>query len=339
MRYNELLTEQYLRRKELSGLFEQYNKTLTDNAFRVFEQMTAEADDDEENTGADVIPTATAEFDPFDYLAKSEIEIDDEDCVLTLGKSNEKLGKMNIVYLSLPAGYTCPFAAGCKTLAHRRGGKFKNGLKIKDVGGDMRCYAANTEVQYPKVRASRWSNFDLLRKSDNMADLLARSIDYFNVNNPNITVFRIHESGDFFSQEYFDAWIETARSYPKILFYAYTKSLSYWQARKDEIPKNLRLIASEGGKTDEIIDKEGFRKAVVVTDQGDAIKQNLHIDVGDFLAVFGDNDFALLLHGVQSKESGKTSQSMANSALLKKYAKRLNLAPQKLAKLFAKYTR
>ena len=77
------------------------------------------------------------------------------------------------------------------------------------------------------------------------------------------------------------------------------------------------MIASKGGTKDEIIDKEGFRKAVVVADQGEAIKQNLHIDVGDFLAAFGDKDFALLLHGVQSKASGQSAQSMANSALLK----------------------
>jgi len=236
--------QQHSRRNELKGLFEQHNKQFSNKAFHVFEQMLAEADGEEE-------------FDPFDYLDQSEVAIDDDDCVLSIGKSNEKLGKMNIVYLSLPAGYTCPFAAGCKTFAHKKGGKFKNGMSISDVGGDMRCYAASTEARYKNVRNQRWSNYELLKKADNMGDLLIRSIKYFNQNNPDITVFRIHESGDFFSQEYFDAWIETAHAFPGILFYAYTVSLPYWQKRKNEIPKNLRMIASVGGKADDIIDNNG----------------------------------------------------------------------------------
>lgn len=306
----------------LQNIFEAHNKVLTEKAINVFETMLVENDD----------------FDPFSYIDKAEIEIDEEDCVLTLGKSNEKLANMNIVYLSLPAGYTCPFAAGCKTYAHKKGGKFKSsGKSILDAGGDMRCYAASTEARYPNVRESRWSNYELLKATDDMAGLISRSIIYYNMHNPDIKIFRIHESGDFFSQEYFDAWIEVANRHPNILFYAYTVSLPYWQDRKDEIPKNLRLIASQGGLRDDIIDKEGFRKAVIVQDKGEAIKKNLNIDVADFLAVFGDEDFALLLHGIQSKESGMSGIAMKNSSLLKKYAKTLRIAPDRLIKLLGKY--
>jgi len=310
-------------KNELKSLFEAHNQPYTENAFNVFEKMIIEADGD---------------FNPFDYMDTAELEIDPEDCVLTLGKSNEKLANMNIVYLSLPAGYTCPFAAGCKTYAHKQGGKFKSsGKSIPDAGGDFRCYAASTEARYKNVRNSRWSNYDLMREADDMAQLISRSINYFNSNNPDITIFRIHESGDFFSQAYFDAWIEVANMHPRILFYAYTVSLPYWQERKDDIPSNLRLTASEGGMRDDIIDKEGFRKAVIVQDEGEAIEKNLNVDVADFLAVFGDKDFALLLHGVQSKESKKTAASMKNSAILKGYAKKLNVPPERLKNLLAKY--
>lgn len=312
------------RKTELKSLFEEFNYSLTDDAFNVFEQMMAEADD----------------FDPFSYMDQAELKIEPKDCVLTFGKSNEKLAHLNIVYLSLPAGYTCPMAAGCKTFAHKHGGKFKSsGMSILDQGGDMRCYAASTEARYPNVRNTRWTNYDLLRNADSMADLLANSIDYYNSKNPNITIFRIHESGDFFDQEYFDAWIEVANRFPRILFYAYTVSVNFWQQRKDEIPSNLRLTASQGGKGDDIVDKEGFRKAVIVQDEGAAIEQNLHVDVADFLAVFGDKDFALLLHGVQSKKSGKSSQAMKNSAILKGYAKKMQVSPEKITALLNKYLR
>lgn len=318
MKFNEVDTF----RDGLTSLFKQHNHQLTEKAYNVFETMLVESDD----------------FDPFAYIDKADIPIESEDCVLTLGKSNEKLANMNIIYLSLPAGYTCPFAAGCKTFAHKKGGKFKSsGKSILDAGGDMRCYAASTEARYPNVRESRWSNFELLQNTDDIAGLISRSIQYFNVHNPDIKIFRIHESGDFFSQEYFNAWIDVAEKFPNILFYAYTVSLPYWQESKDRIPKNLRLTASQGGKRDDIIDKEGFRKVVIVRDEGEAIKKNLHIDVADFLAVFGDKDFALLLHGVQSKESGESSLAMKNSALLKQYGKKLRIPPEKLGSLLSKY--
>lgn len=280
------------------------------------------------------------DIDPFDHLESNE-KIDDSDCVLSFAKGNSKLSQLGAVYLSLPAGYTCPFAAACKTMAHRKGGKFKDGKTIKDFG-DMRCYAASDESRYPNVRNRNWRNFDLLNKykssSTDMADLISRSLDYYESENGHISLFRIHESGDFFSQTYFDAWVKVAQDRSDIVFYAYTKSLPYWKKSRDNIPKNFRLIASEGGTEDHMIDKEKFRKAIVVKDKGEAIKRGLNIDVNDFLAAFGEDDFALLLHGVQSKESGNTSQSMKNSAMLKKYAKKLHTPAGKLSKLFKYYT-
>jgi len=283
------------------------------------------------------------EFDPFGHLiAADKIDVED-DCVLTINKGNDKMQHMNVVYLSLPAGYTCPFADICKSTAHKRGGRFKdNNLAIKDFG-DVRCYAASAEVAYPNVRKARWRNYDLLRtfKGDvnGMAKLIVNSLAFFEKKNPQIKLFRIHESGDFWSQEYFDAWIKAAQARPDILFYAYTKALPLWAARKGEIPSNLRLIASEGGTHDDLIDKEQFRKAIIVQDQGEAIEKRLHIDANDFLAAFGDNDFALLLHGVQSKGSGNTAQSKRNSAILKKAASNLKIPPGEIERLLLHYTR
>jgi hypothetical protein len=284
------------------------------------------------------------EFDPFSHLeADSEEDIDpDEDCLLTISQPNSKLGQIQAPSLSLPAGYSCPFAKVCKSLAHRHGKKAFGGKAIKDYG-DVRCYAASAEVSYPTVRRMRWRNYDLLMSvgkkggAQAMADLLVRSLRHYEQNNGAIRVFRIHDSGDFFSPDYLDAWIECAKAMPGVLFYAYTKSLSFWANRKSEIPKNLRLIASEGGKEDELIGKEGFRRSVIVKDSGEAIQRNLNIDVNDFLAAFGDKDFALLLHGVQSAESGQTRQSFANSKIIKNAASKFHTSPEKIEKLIKLY--
>ena len=55
--------------------------------------------------------------------------------------------------------------------------------------------------------------------------------------------FRIHESGDFYSQEYFDKWSTIARHFKSqpIVFLAYTKSIDYVPAIR---PDNFKIIFS-----------------------------------------------------------------------------------------------
>lgn len=259
------------------------------------------------------------DFDPFGHLELNDKIDEKEDCLLTISKSNEKI---NHPFFSLPAGYTCPFADICKSFASKTGDKFaSSGKNIKDHG-DIRCYAASAEVAYPNVRKSRWRNFDLLKefKGDvaGMTDLIDRSLQNFG----SMKLFRIHESGDFYSQEYFDAWLGVIRKYPNVKFYAYTKAIPYWISRLNEIPENFKLTASRGGKYDNLIDEYGLKQAVIVNTPEEAKKMGLPIDVDDSLAYNSDDSFALLLHGVQSKESGLTPQARKNSQLLKQIKKR-----------------
>jgi Gene product 88 len=277
------------------------------------------------------------EFDPFSHLKDTgKIEVEN-DCILTISKPNSKLEQIFAPSLSLPAGYTCPFADTCKSLA-RKPNVSKSVDAIRDFG-DIRCFAASDEMLYPNLKRMRWRNFDLIldvhKKSgiEGVVLLLLKSLENYERKNGVIKIFRIHDSGDFFLQWYLDAWVETAKSRPDVLFYAYTKSLPFWEKIKDNVPKNLRLIASEGGKADELIDKNNFRKAVIVKDKAEAIKRELKIDVNDFLAAFGDEDFALLMHGVQSKESQNTRQAKQNSKTIKDVASKFKVNPTHIKKI------
>ena len=305
MRFNQILAEDARIRK--SDLLESFVGVLGEKFDMVFIKDFADKifeDDD---------------FDPFSHLITTDKIDPDKDCVLTISKPNSKLKGIKAPSLSLPAGYTCPMADICKSMAHRKGKPFKNGKKIKDQG-DIRCYAASSEVQYKKVRENRWRNYDLLRDMgsvEGMSDLINRSISYYESENGDIKVFRIHESGDFYSQDYFDAWLQTAKQRPEIHFYAYTKSISYWKARKNEIPKNLNLIASEGGKEDDVLKKEKFRKSTIVKNVDDAKKRKLPIDVDDSLAAYGDGDTALLVHGGQQAGSEYGKHARDNAKLMR----------------------
>jgi hypothetical protein len=123
---------------------------------------------------------------------------------------------------------------------------------------------------------------------------------------------RLHVSGDYFSQDYFDAWVKVARLNPQTVFYGYTKSLPFWIKRKRNIPKNLRLTASRGGKWDSLIEPHGLRSARVVFSEAEAKRLRLPIDHDDSHAYATRGNFALLLHGTQpaGSESARVWQAL-----------------------------
>lgn len=210
-----------------------------------------------------------------------------------------KLGKQVWTFSTL-AGVACPYAKLCKSQAVET----PNGLRIQD-GPDtvFRCFSASQEVLFKSVYRQRKHNLDLLKTCANdaqkMSDLILASLP------KKAGVIRIHVSGDFFTQAYFDAWLLVAKKRSDILFYAYTKSLPFWVKRADRIPSNLILTASYGGQRDELIDKHNLRSAIVVEDESKAIELGLPIDHDDSLAASNGGNFALLLHGPQPKGKAK----------------------------------
>jgi len=219
--------------------------------------------------------------------------------LLKFQQGNAKLGK-NIFTFSLPAGHACPFANECLSKADKLTGKLTDGPNTQ-----FRCFAASAEAVYPNVRIARWHNFDLLKKltTNKAADLILNSLP------KKANIVRIHVSGDFFNESYFLAWLQVAKLKPEVLFYAYTKSLIYWVNYIKEIPSNLVLNASEGGKLDAQILEHGLKFAKVVYSPEQAEELGLLIDHTDEAAYKTKESFALLIHGQQPKGS-KASQSI-----------------------------
>jgi hypothetical protein len=124
---------------------------------------------------------------------------------------------------------------------------------------------------------------------------------------PGTPVVRIHTGGDFFSQRYFDAWLEVARKRPRTTFYFYTKSLRYWVARLEDVGDshtpgsvpNFVPTASRGGRDDHLIEAHSLRSARVVYSESEADALGLELDHDDFHAMRHGPDFALLIHGPQ----------------------------------------
>jgi len=246
------------------------------------------------------------------YLVLNEESFpSDRDCtLLSISKPNNKIPFYN---LNLPAGYTCPFADKCLSKADPETGKIKEGEKGDE---EYRCFAASQEAIYKATRQQRHNNFDLLLSkgtADEMADLITKSVQAGVPRNQKM--FRIHVSGDFFNMQYLQAWIKAAENMPDIKFYAYTKSIPYWLALKDQIPPNLILTASMGSKYDKQILDNNLKYSVVVFSEDQARdyllpkywqeklgrERGLTIDHDDSMAYEKDEPFALLIHGVQPR--------------------------------------
>lgn len=140
-------------------------------------------------------------------------------------KGNDETG---FIIWSIPPKTTCPFSTPlCR----------------------KKCYAVKAWHAYPTVRVARTANYNACDAETFVEDVVA-IITYLantgkNKNRKKIIV-RIHESGDFFSEKYFDAWLEICRRIQavdsRIVFWAYTKSFVY--LLKKDVPQNLFIRAS-----------------------------------------------------------------------------------------------
>jgi hypothetical protein len=212
---------------------------------------------------------------------------------LKFGRGNAKLAS-KIYTFSLPAGHSCPGALKCFAKADQQTGKLQDGPLQT-----FRCFAAGDESRYPNVRRIRWHNFDSLKGKtrEEMTALMLESLP------TDAKMVRLHVSGDFFSDNYFLAWMDVAKAKPEMLFYTYTKSLVIWLRHRSSVPANFKLTASEGGKHDDLIELESLKFAKVLFSIEEAQELGLEIDHDDSHAYASDKSFALLLHGIQRKET------------------------------------
>ena len=220
--------------------------------------------------------------------------------ILKMSKGNAKLSKDTLI-LSISAGITCPGSNNCKAWV-----TLKDDKRVLNRGSEsmFTCFAASEELRYPNVFKSRKYNYDLINsyviKKDlkGLTDLINRSIQS---NRKNITKIRIHESGDFYHPLYLKAWLNVAKLNKDLKFYCYSKSLKFFL--EVLLPNNFYMVASYGGRYDHLIDTGYFPKySKVVFSEDKAKKLNLKIDKDDSLC-FDNKPFALLLHGMQEKNT------------------------------------
>jgi hypothetical protein len=227
------------------------------------------------------------------------------------GGDNAKLIKLQtltrrkLYTFSLVSGATCPYANECLAKVKID----KDGKRSIWRGPEMQhqCFSASMELIFPAVHDQRISNgtkvLELAARSwKAAADLIVESIPQ------DAQLIRIHVGGDFKTRSYFKAWCEALKQLPHIRGYAYTKSLPFWVLERDlgNIPQNLLLTASVGGKADKLIEKHNLRWSKVVFSVAQARREGLAIDHDDRHAAmekYRNTNFSLLIHGKQAAGS------------------------------------
>tara|TARA_R100000541_G_scaffold24676_1_gene34323 strand:+ start:91 stop:693 length:603 start_codon:yes stop_codon:yes gene_type:complete len=159
-------------------------------------------------------------------------------------KKTSKINKTKIFNFSIPAyktksgKITCPFAKECIKYCYAQKGNY---------------------TRFPIVKQLMEQKYEIT-KQDNFNTLMNEEIK-----KKKAKYIRIHDSGDFYSIKYLLKWVDIANANKEIIFYAYTKSIKFFKGEVN-IPKNLKIIFSEGSKTDNLINTIKDRHARIFKD-------------------------------------------------------------------------
>ena len=191
--------------------------------------------------------------------------------VKTSGEAYRVLGFGIPADMSFDGGNTCPGANACRGV----------------------CYAKQGRYIMAGVKNARLHNFNASRSDMFVLDAtkdLNRLVKRYNV-------VRLHDSGDFYSQEYLNAWKLIADTFPEVIFYAYTKSLHL--DIESNKPANLRIVQSLGGKYDAKINMTLPHSRIFSTDADRIAAGYIDGNVSDIPAIEGEINIGLVYHGVR----------------------------------------
>ncbi|MFJ4790044.1 hypothetical protein [Streptomyces sp. NPDC088794] len=149
------------------------------------------------------------------------------------------------------------------------------------------CYARHGTYTWPAVKAKHQSNLQFVLddlsgwRQSLIAELGARKFLGAWV--------RIHDSGDFFSDDYLLAWLHVIRARSATNFYAYTKEIGRFRALVEpNPPTNFLWVYSFGGTQDAALDIDCDRVADVFPNEESIAAAGWNSqEASDLLALLG----------------------------------------------------
>jgi hypothetical protein len=160
------------------------------------------------------------------------------------------------------------------------------------------CYARQGRFHMPNVK-NAYESRTAITRMESFVDLVQLEID-----SKNPERIRIHDSGDFYSFDYLHRWMMIAEKNPDVRFYAYTKMISLTKKydAKWEIPPNVTLIYSFGGKEDDLIDVAKDRHSRVFASRDELLAAGYaDASVDDSVALGKKKKIGLIYHGANAR--------------------------------------
>ena len=192
-------------------------------------------------------------------------------------KNNAKIFNFSIpAYKTKSGKVTCPFADACVKYCYAQKGNYTR-------------FPIVQELMEKKYEISKQNNFNSLMNAE--------------IKKKKATHIRIHDSGDFYSVKYLQKWIQIAEFNPSIIFYAYTKSIKFFvndlftDTDTLLLPDNMKIIFSEGSKTDELINAREHRHARIFK-TSEELNASGYIDASenDLQAITENKKVGLIFH-------------------------------------------
>jgi len=210
---------------------------------------------------------------------------------------NGKLKADGIASFNIPPVSTCPARGACQ--------KF--------------CYATQGQQWMASGYKRRVAGFKATLDTDFVTVMTAELIS------ERVKTLRIHDSGDFYSPEYLLKWAEIARRLPNVQFYAYTKQVILLKRLASQLPENLKLIQSLGGKLDHLIDRSLPHARIFAT--LDELQSAGYADASESdkpAATRGVNLIGLVIHGNKKKQFNGTQGAPNESRNLQSISRTLS---------------
>jgi hypothetical protein len=165
------------------------------------------------------------------------------------------------------------------------------------------CYALAGAYRFSNV-AQAFERRLAVTQSNEFIDLMLKEIDANRAER-----IRIHDSGDFYSEEYLQRWLKIMRARPHVEFYAYTKMITMFKFHAPYLPKNFTVIYSFGGTQDRLIDVKRDRHSLVFETHEDLIRAG-YADASnqDDIALEDNPRIGLVYHGTKNIENTNWSK-------------------------------
>ena len=172
-----------------------------------------------------------------------------------------------------------------------------------------RCYARKGTYNFSNVKGKHIDNLrrvldDLPQWTHDMTDELGR------IKKPDAHI-RIHDSGDFFTREYLNAWLTIIPKYPALTFYCYTKEIALFRSVVEPLTlPNFHYVYSYGGRQDNAI-TDTDRRCDVFPNEETLTTAGYHDQAdSDLLAIYGPPAVGIVVNNHRGASAAMQGKSL-----------------------------